>query len=81
MINIEIITSFIIKENQAIRLRKHLLAPNKVPYIGYCAVSYTHLDVYKRQSIFSLRVSLNRPSPKTIGLENSTIKGCMQIIF
>ena len=58
------------------------------------AVSYTHLDVYKRQCLNlrllsfakkkkfplikktvagKLPLSLNRSSPKTIGLENSTI--------
>ena len=42
-------------------------------------VSYTHLDVYKRQG--KLPLSLNRSSPKTIGLENSTIQGSMQNII
>ena len=37
-------------------------------------VSYTHLDVYKRQP-------LNRSSPKTIGREYSTNQVCMQKII
>ena len=41
-------------------------------------VSYTHLDVYKRQK---LPLSLNRSSPKTIGREYSTNQGCMQKII
>ena len=39
------------------------------------SVSYTHLDVYKRQVVGKLPLSLNRSSPKTIGLEYSTNQG------
>ena len=38
------------------------------------AVSYTHLDVYKRQR-------LNRSSPNTTGLENSTIQAVYETLF
>ena len=50
-----------------VNLDQESAGPNQNKYMP---VSYTHLDVYKRQS-----------SPKTIGLEYSTNQGCMQNII
>ena len=44
------------------------------------SVSYTHLDVYKRQ-VGKLPLPLNRSSPKSKGLESSTIQSHMQKII
>ena len=41
---------------QAVAGDKQAMEMGKRLYMTYCAVSYTHLDVYKRQEVFASRM-------------------------